>query len=186
MFYVYVHTVPNGKIYVGATKDPVKRWGNGEGYISNKAFYDDIKNYGWKNIKHEIVASYDNNQDALKLEAVLIALLHSEHPDRGYNQTTIYDDAIKKFASRIPATGIMFEKQELNELSFFEVSDLPRSACEELIEQWIFNKEHKDILKSRLLDGISYSELAKLYNKSERQMKRIVREDCRKLEDHML
>ena len=35
MFYVYVHTVPNGKIYIGQTKDPVRRWNNGERNIIN-------------------------------------------------------------------------------------------------------------------------------------------------------
>ena len=38
-FYVYIHTCPNGKKYVGlTTTDPKDRWRKGEGYKSNKHF----------------------------------------------------------------------------------------------------------------------------------------------------
>ena len=183
MFYVYVHTVPNGKIYVGQTKNPAERWNNGEGYISNRPFYKDIQIYGWNNIKHEIVAEYNNVEYALRLEAVLIALLKSEHCDYGYNQTTIYDDAMKKYASRVEINGVSFEKPT-NEETFFEASRLPISVCQEMIDQWIFNKERRSILKSRLIDGLTYSEMSKMYGKSVRRLKSIVYEGCEKLERH--
>lgn len=183
MFYVYVHTVPNGKIYVGQTKYPLKRWNNGEGYIDNRPFYKDIQIYGWNNIKHEIIADYDDRDSAIKLEAVLIAILKAENEDYGYNQTSIYNDAVKKYASRTEINGVSFE-MPLNEDSFFELSNLPTSACEEMIRQWIFNENHRQILKSRLIDGLSYPELSKKYNKSVRQLKSIVYNDCKKLEKH--
>lgn len=183
MFYVYIHTVPNGKIYIGQTKDLLVRWNNGEGYINNRPFYKDIQIYGWNNIKHEIIAQYTDREEALKLEAVLIALLKSENPDYGYNQTSIYDNAMKKYTSRIETQGVSLENG-IPEDSFFESCNLPISVCEEMIKQWIFNDEHRHILKSRLIDGISYPELSEKYKKSVRQLKNIVYDGCEKLKKH--
>ena len=111
---------------------------------------------------------------------MLIALLKSENEDYGYNQTSVYDDAMKRYIARIEIKGATLEHTS-NEDSFFESSNLPRSACEELIEQWIFNDDHRRILKSRLLDGMSYPDLSKKYNKSVRQLKNIVYSGCEKL-----
>lgn len=184
MFYVYVHTVPNGKIYIGETKDPQTRWNNGEGYRENELFYKDIQIYGWNNIKHEIIDCCEDVNTALKLEAVLIALTHSEHEDYGYNQTSIYNEAMKKYTSRSEISGIMLEESPSD--SILENSNLPRSACEELIDQWVFNEEHRSVLKDRLLNGLNYSKLAELYSKSERQLKRIVHEGSKRLEKHLI
>lgn len=184
MFYVYVHTVPNGKIYIGQTKDPSMRWNNGEGYVDNRPFYKDIQNYGWNNIKHEIIAEYSDRESAIKLEAVLIALFKSENKDYGYNQTSIYNDAMKKYIARTEMQGLTLEKAS-SEISFFESTNLPISACEEMINQWIFNDNHRHILKSRLIDGLSYAELSKKYNLSIRQLKTIVYGGCAKLEKHL-
>lgn len=184
MYYVYVHTVPNGKIYIGKTKDIKKRWNNGEGYVDNRPFYKDIQVYGWNNIKHEIIAEFVDAESAIQLEAILIALMKSENENYGYNQTKIYDNAIKRYTSRIVAEGASFENP-IQDDSFLESSNLPTSACEELINQWIFNKEHRSIAKSRLIDGLTYTELSKKYNKSIRQLKSIVYSCCNKLEKHL-
>jgi len=184
MFYVYVHTVPNGKLYIGYTKDAQHRWRNGEGYLDNKRFYADIKKYGWENIKHEIVATYNSQEDASQLESALIVLLKSEDPNHGYNQTTILDDAMRKYSERVrvdtPEKG-----EKIEEENFFEGSGLPRKACEEMIEQWIFNKVHREMMKDRLLDGMKYPDLSKKYGKSDRQIKNIIYEGCRRLECKM-
>lgn len=183
MYYVYVHTVPNGKIYIGQTSDVKRRWNNGEGYIDNRPFYKDITIYGWNNVKHEIIAEFTERESAIQLEAVLIALMKSENENYGYNQTSIYDDAIKKYTSRVLADGVSLE-HSISEDSFLESFNLPISACVEIIDQWIFNEEHRNILKSRLIDGLSYPQLAEMYDKSIRQLKNIVYDGCTKLEKH--
>lgn len=184
MYTVYIHTVPNGKVYVGQTKNATTRWNNGEGYIKNRPFYKDIQIYGWKNIKHEIVAEFVDKESALQLESVLIVMLKSEDENYGYNQTTIYADAMKKYVSRTMAKDIPYEKLPSEE-SFFEQTNLPITACQDMINQWIFNEEHRKIAKSRLIDGLTYQKLCELYNKSERQLKYIVDECCKKLEKHL-
>lgn len=59
IYKVYMHTLPNGKKYVGITKRNVnERWKNGNGYKNNCRFYNAIRKYGWDNITHEIL--FDN------------------------------------------------------------------------------------------------------------------------------
>lgn len=55
--------------------------------------------------------------------------------------------------------------------------DLPRSAIEHLIDEWIIGKNSerdRAILKRRLLDGICYEPLAEEFDLSVRQIKNIV------------
>lgn len=52
--------------------------------------------------------------------------------------------------------------------------DYSRTEITEAIDEWILNQKHRDILKSRLIDGLTYDELAEKYVMSPRQLKRIV------------
>lgn len=70
-YYIYVHTSPNGKKYIGKTKSPEMRWGSNK-YKHNKEFTNDINKYGWENIKHEILAITNYSWLARKLENDLI------------------------------------------------------------------------------------------------------------------
>lgn len=71
---VYKHTLPNGKYYIGATYRGKERWGkNGELYKnSSKIFYTSILQYGWNNIKHEILFSGLSYEQAREIEKKLI------------------------------------------------------------------------------------------------------------------
>lgn len=85
-FSLYVHTVPNGKKYVGITKqDPKRRWNGGSGYSSNEEFYRDIKKYGWGNIKHEILMSGVSKEKAEEWEIKMITIYDTTNPKKGYN-----------------------------------------------------------------------------------------------------
>ena len=55
--------------------------------------------------------------------------------------------------------------------------NLPRSAIEHLIDEWIIGKNSerdRAILKRRLLDGVCYEPLAEEFDLSVRQIKNIV------------
>lgn len=55
--------------------------------------------------------------------------------------------------------------------------NLPRSAIEHLIDEWIISKNSerdRAILKRRLLDGVCYEPLAEEFDLSVRQIKNIV------------
>lgn len=54
------------------------------------------------------------------------------------------------------------------------LKDMPRSAIEGMIDEWIFKERDRAILKRRLLDGICYEPLAEEFDLSVRQVKNIV------------
>lgn len=86
MYTVYKHTAPNGKVYIGITKQkPEKRWNNGNGYKQNKHLYSAIQKYTWENFKHEIVENGLTKEQACDLEIELIAEYHATDRRYGYN-----------------------------------------------------------------------------------------------------
>ena len=83
---VYKHTAPNGKCYIGITKQTLeRRCRNGRGYAGNHAFYHAIQKYGWDNFSHEILESNLTPQEASEMERYYIKLYHSLSTDNGYN-----------------------------------------------------------------------------------------------------
>ena len=86
-YWVYVHTCPNGKKYVGITTRirPERRWGkNGKGYYQNEHFYRAILKYGWDNITHEVF-EVDSAEEMYRKEIELISFYHTNDPRYGYN-----------------------------------------------------------------------------------------------------
>lgn len=85
-YYVYKHTSPSGKIYIGITQQrPTKRWGSGCNYDYNDHFYNAIRKYGWNNFKHEILFEDLSREDACEKEKELILFYDSANRDKGYN-----------------------------------------------------------------------------------------------------
>lgn len=83
---VYRHIAPNGKMYVGITKqEPQKRWANGRGYINNIYFGRAIEKYGWQNIKHEVLLDCLTEKEARFAEEVFIFVWNLQDPKLGYN-----------------------------------------------------------------------------------------------------
>lgn len=82
---VYMHTCPNGKVYIGLTGiKPEYRWDNGHGY-KRQVFGQAIAKYGWKNITHTIIQSGLTLEEANALEAELILKYKSNDGNFGYN-----------------------------------------------------------------------------------------------------
>lgn len=82
---VYMHECPNGKKYIGITKqNPKIRWANGHGY-DTQFFGKAIRKYGWENITHTIMASHLSQEEAESLEMELIRLYNTMNPILGYN-----------------------------------------------------------------------------------------------------
>ena len=85
---VYVHTCPNGKVYVGITcKNVSVRWRNGNGYKSNEHFFNAIVKYGWDNIRHEILFDGLPKEEACQKEIELISEYRSNDRRYGYNNS---------------------------------------------------------------------------------------------------
>lgn len=81
---VYVHTFPNGKKYVGITRQNVyARWGNkGKGY-KRQPIYKAIEFFGWENISHDVICKNVSRQYAQSKEKELIEKYNSTN--NGYN-----------------------------------------------------------------------------------------------------
>ena len=83
---VYKHTTPNGKVYIGITKQNTeKRWQAGIGYKTQTLFWRAIEKYGWDNIEHEILEVDLTEEEACKKEQYYIKLYNSTDPNHGYN-----------------------------------------------------------------------------------------------------
>ena len=86
MYLVYVHTCPNGKRYVGMTRQkPNNRWRSGQGYLHCVDFYNAVIEFGWRNITHEIIANDLTKEEAESLERQLIKDFKTTDPRYGYN-----------------------------------------------------------------------------------------------------
>lgn len=82
---VYKHITPNGKVYIGASKNYGSRFGtNGRGY-GHQPFWQAIQEFGWENIKHEIIADGLSKHQAEALEAKVIAEHNATDHEFGYN-----------------------------------------------------------------------------------------------------
>ncbi len=96
LYLVYMHTSPDGKIYIGITKNlPNARWNEGAGYETQKKFYKAIQTFGWINFKHEIIAAGLSENEAKELESKLILKYRSNEEKYGYN-TQVNRSALEK------------------------------------------------------------------------------------------
>lgn len=73
-WFVYRHTSPSGKVYVGITSKPrvADRWENGTGYAGCTYFKRAIAKYGWDNIKHEVLLAGISKSEAIYSERYLV------------------------------------------------------------------------------------------------------------------
>jgi group I intron endonuclease len=90
--YIYKYTSPNGKSYIGQTRQGIKRradW-SGKGYRQSSYFFNAINKYGFKNFTLEILHTVKSNslniliEQLNELEVVEISLNNTTYPN-GYN-----------------------------------------------------------------------------------------------------
>ena len=85
-FFVYCHTSPSRKRYVGITcTPPEQRWSNGFGYKKNFYFYRAIQKYGWDSFQHEILFKGLTLEEAKLIEITLIKEWNLTDMRFGYN-----------------------------------------------------------------------------------------------------
>lgn len=59
--------------------------------------------------------------------------------------------------------------------------DLSRSEWEHLIDEWILSEKDRAIIKRRLLDGLTFEQLANEFNYSTQNIQRIIYKGTAKL-----
>jgi group I intron endonuclease len=85
---VYLHTFPNGKVYVGITSQkPENRWKNGKKYAYNQLVGRAIEKYGWDAIRHDVLFDGLTETEAKNKEIELIKQYNSQNRKYGYNLT---------------------------------------------------------------------------------------------------
>ena len=84
IYSLYMHVFPNGKRYIGITKDVKARWRAGGYYYKKQPkMWRAICKYGWDSIKHIVLKSDMTQGEAENAEKVLIATLGTI--ENGYN-----------------------------------------------------------------------------------------------------
>ena len=63
--------------------------------------------------------------------------------------------------------------------------DLSRSEWARLIDEWIFSERDREILKRRLLDGVTFERLAEEFDLSTRHVKTIIYKQEQQLFAHI-
>ena len=73
LHYIYKHTSPEGKVYIGQTIQPKIRFkANGCKY-KGMPIYEDIQKYGWNNFEHTIIQTTYSDSTANILEQMWIS-----------------------------------------------------------------------------------------------------------------
>lgn len=130
---VYMHTAPNGKRYIGITKQDVeRRWRGGLGYRRNHHFFDAIVKYGWDNFLHEIYAKNLTQKAAEAIEIELIARYKTKDRRYGYNHTD-GGDGTRGYAPSVEARAKMSISHS-GENGFWYGKNIPESAKNKLSE----------------------------------------------------
>lgn len=86
-YVVYVHTFPNGKRYVGISRNVKHRFRNGKGYQHQRVIYNAVQKYDWKNVETTILCEHLTEEEAKQKEIEYIALFNTTDRRYGYNQT---------------------------------------------------------------------------------------------------
>lgn len=182
---VYKHTFPNGKVYIGMAENPYMRFGNnGINYEENTSMYNDIKKFGWKNIKTEILMGGLSIDDAKQKEKGFILAYNSENPNFGYNRTNFRQTILNCRGKEIDKTkkqnekNIIFRGKNMNFDKFVE------PEIEYILENGNFNERQRIIFELRT-KGITLNKCAKEIGVSVSTISRNEREIRSKIEKLM-
>ena len=165
---VYMHTTPNGKVYIGITSQrPKERFGRGSGYWHNEHFLRAISLYGWDNIKHDILKTGLTREQAIIEERNLIAAYDSTNYEKGYNMMTGGDglgthtqetkEYLRKLGLGKKWTDEQKEAQRKRQLGH----TLPEESKERLREKRVgeknpfYGKRHTEESKRRIKENAS-------------------------------
>lgn len=112
VYTVYIHTMPDGKKYVGLTiQKPNDRWVSGNGYMNNKRFFEDIQKVGWDNIDHEIFYQTIMREEADILEKALIRKYNTTNPEYGYNMS---EDSYNSISPKDISTRLLILEKSID------------------------------------------------------------------------
>ena len=168
--YIYCHTSPNGKRYIGQTgRNPESRWLNGWGYCKQPYFFKAIQKYGWENFDHKILTVCCHQSTADYLEQHYIKTFETFNRDKGYNLTTggggapsyVVSDEMKAHLRKLAKErGItqehikkMYEAKKAKGFKGRKLSEAEKKHLSELHKgpnNWIYGKTHSSETKAKM------------------------------------
>jgi len=104
--FIYKHTSPSGKSYIGQTTlVPKIRWKKGSNYKGCTAFYSAIKKYGWENFISEILEEIEFDDIAVlnKLEEKYVIQFNTLAP-YGYNLKAVGENTLTAEITKVRKT----------------------------------------------------------------------------------
>lgn len=155
---VYIHFFPNGKHYVGLTKQDVKaRWGyNGSGY-KDQPVYRSIQEFGWESIQHIIIKDKLTFDEAQKLEIELID--KSNSINNGYNVSR------GGGLGGLPWTKIMYKGKLYSPNELLQFSTVDNLTSHDITTRISHGWNIEDVLnKKKRKKNIKYEYNGKLYS----------------------
>lgn len=84
MYKVYKYTFPDGKIYIGVTKNTIQ-YRKDCGYQHNKPLTNAIRKVGFRNICVDVLFETEDQMLAFEKEKILIEEQNARNPKFGYN-----------------------------------------------------------------------------------------------------
>jgi len=116
---VYELIFPDGKAYIGMTRQRVeRRWAKGYGY-KNQPVYKAILRYGWNNITHNIVLLNVSREEAQKAERKLIEQYKN---DKGVYNVTLGGECGGDICTSFIINGKVYDSHELAGMSAINIT----------------------------------------------------------------
>ena len=128
---VYMHKAPSGRVYIGLSCSPEKRWNKGKGYIKNPYFWRCIKKYGWDNIEHIILYEGLSLKEAKEKEVELISKYKSNNRKYGYNISGGGDDNVSEESRRKMSESRKGNKYSVGRILKQETKDMIARSLKE-------------------------------------------------------
>lgn len=182
IYKVYKHTSPNGKCYIGMTKQTLeKRSRNGEGYNTQKRFYNAIKKYGWDNFEHEVLEDNLTHDEACEREIYYIKLWKSNQMKFGYNITSGGDGC----KDRGKALAQIKDGQVVNVFKTIKEASKKFNMSDSSIGNYVLDKRNHAGYSFRLISDNEYIEFQNVKNKKDIYafQKKISAENSKKISD---
>ncbi|PPD54336.1 MAG: hypothetical protein CTY12_03325 [Methylotenera sp.] len=167
MYYIYKHTSPSGKSYIGQTNNISRRIIEHRSSDKCRAFHNAIQKYGWDSFVTEILATVQTIEESNELETKFITE-HNTLTPNGYNLTSGGDNKIISEETRLlisqakqGAKNPQFGKDPWNKGLTKETSSIIQEKTNRWLENYQpenhphFNKPRSEETKQKISIGLS-------------------------------
>jgi group I intron endonuclease len=187
-FIYLIKNVVNGKVYIGQTINPKKRWtdhiSDSQNHTKARSYYfqRSIAKHGVENFTHEIIDQCNSQKEADDKEIYWIAFYDSTDREKGMNLTKGGGGTVGKIVSNETReklskyhTGKKLSEETRKKLGERRKGKKSNAGCGESNSN--AKLKEKDIIEIRTLhsNGLSLRKIAKIYNVHNETINKIVK-----------